>query len=162
MQRSQTGACGSCCSSAGLECARSQLRGALCSAATLPVTAFAADYTVYGKAEVQIANTDTGIMRYADEGTQIATRWCRAWPVRWWMAPAALSWPLPPRVWRGWMPISGRQVWRTCTTSSARRSLTEHAQARARDRDRDMSFRRKRPRQPFAVGGACVASSERC
>jgi len=44
---------------------------ALCSAATLPVTAFAADYTVYGKAEVQIANTDTGIMRYADEGTQI-------------------------------------------------------------------------------------------
>lgn len=34
-------------------------------------TAYSADYAVYGKAEVQIANTDTGIMRYADEGTQI-------------------------------------------------------------------------------------------
>jgi len=39
--------------------------------ATFSHTVLAVDYTVYGKAEVQIANTDTGTMRYADEGTQI-------------------------------------------------------------------------------------------
>ena len=33
--------------------------------------------TVYGKAEVQIANTDTGTMRYADEGTQIEAPFSR-------------------------------------------------------------------------------------
>lgn len=32
---------------------------------------FGADYDIYGKAEVQIARTDTGTMRYAQEGTQI-------------------------------------------------------------------------------------------
>ena len=39
--------------------------------ATFSHTVLAVDYTVYGKAEVQIANTDTGTMRYADECTQI-------------------------------------------------------------------------------------------
>ncbi|KTF16695.1 porin [Pseudoalteromonas sp. H105] len=33
--------------------------------------AYAAEYDIYGKAEVQIAHTDEGIMRYASEGTQI-------------------------------------------------------------------------------------------
>ena len=37
----------------------------------------AAEYTVYGKAEVQIANTDTGIMRYAEKGTQIEAPFSR-------------------------------------------------------------------------------------
>ena len=37
----------------------------------LPQTILAANYDVYGKAEVQIANTDTGEMRYANKGTQI-------------------------------------------------------------------------------------------
>ena len=40
-------------------------------------TALAVDYDVYGKAEVQIANTDTGIMRYAKEGTQIEAPFSR-------------------------------------------------------------------------------------
>lgn len=31
----------------------------------------AADYNIYGKAEVQIAHTDKGVMRYAEQGTQI-------------------------------------------------------------------------------------------
>jgi predicted porin len=31
----------------------------------------AAEYDIYGKAEVQIANTDNGVMRYAKKGTQI-------------------------------------------------------------------------------------------
>ncbi|WP_105214385.1 porin [Pseudoalteromonas sp. T1lg22] len=34
-------------------------------------TAHAADYDIYGKAEVQIAHTDKGVMRYTEEGTQI-------------------------------------------------------------------------------------------
>ncbi|TMP01439.1 porin, partial [Pseudoalteromonas sp. S3178] len=32
--------------------------------ATLSASALAADYSIYGKAEVQIANTDKGVMRY--------------------------------------------------------------------------------------------------
>ncbi|WP_372763308.1 porin [Pseudoalteromonas sp.] len=44
---------------------------ALCAAVCLPTVSVAAEYSVYGKAEVQIAKTDTGVMRYADEGTQI-------------------------------------------------------------------------------------------
>ena len=40
-------------------------------------TACATEYDVYGKAEVQIANTDTGIMRYAEEGTQIEAPFSR-------------------------------------------------------------------------------------
>ncbi|MBA6410610.1 MULTISPECIES: porin [unclassified Pseudoalteromonas] len=40
-------------------------------------SAQAAEYAVYGKAEVQIANTDTGIMRYADKGTQIEAPFSR-------------------------------------------------------------------------------------
>ncbi|KPM84472.1 porin [Pseudoalteromonas lipolytica] len=40
-------------------------------------SAMAADYAVYGKAEVQIANTDTGVMRYVDEGTQIEAPFSR-------------------------------------------------------------------------------------
>lgn len=43
----------------------------LCSITALPNMVLAAEYSVYGKAEVQIAKTDTGVMRYADEGTQI-------------------------------------------------------------------------------------------
>jgi predicted porin len=39
--------------------------------ATFSSTAFAADYNVYGKAEVQIADTDKGLMRYTKAGTQI-------------------------------------------------------------------------------------------
>ncbi|WMO16433.1 porin [Pseudoalteromonas piscicida] len=39
--------------------------------ATLSASALAADYSIYGKAEVQIANTDKGVMRYTKEGTQI-------------------------------------------------------------------------------------------
>ena len=34
-------------------------------------SAYAAEYDIYGKAEVQIAHTDKGTMRYAGEGTQI-------------------------------------------------------------------------------------------
>ncbi len=34
-------------------------------------TAFAGEYNIYGKAEVQIAHTDKGIMRYTEKGTQI-------------------------------------------------------------------------------------------
>ncbi|ALQ10180.1 MULTISPECIES: porin [Pseudoalteromonas] len=49
----------------------------LSSLAILPSITLAADYTVYGKAEVQIANTDTGIMRYAKEGTQIEAPFSR-------------------------------------------------------------------------------------
>jgi len=45
--------------------------------ATFSNTVLAVDYTVYGKAEVQIANTDTGTMRYADEGTQIEAPFSR-------------------------------------------------------------------------------------
>ena len=45
--------------------------------ATFSYTAFATDYTVYGKAEVQIATTDTGIMRYVKEGTQIEAPYSR-------------------------------------------------------------------------------------
>ncbi|MBH0056781.1 porin [Pseudoalteromonas sp. SWXJZ94C] len=44
---------------------------------TFSHTALAVDYTVYGKAEVQIANTDTGIMRYAEKGTQIEAPYSR-------------------------------------------------------------------------------------
>ncbi|MFY8328276.1 porin [Pseudoalteromonas sp. ZZD1] len=39
--------------------------------ATATYQAYGADYDIYGKAEVQIAKTDTGTMRYAQEGTQI-------------------------------------------------------------------------------------------
>ncbi|KJY95217.1 porin [Pseudoalteromonas piscicida] len=39
--------------------------------ATLSASALAADYSIYGKAEVQIASTDKGVMRYTKEGTQI-------------------------------------------------------------------------------------------
>lgn len=39
--------------------------------ATLSASALATDYSIYGKAEVQIANTDKGVMRYTKEGTQI-------------------------------------------------------------------------------------------
>ncbi|AXQ99742.1 porin [Pseudoalteromonas piscicida] len=39
--------------------------------ATLSASTLAADYSIYGKAEVQIANTDKGVMRYTKEGTQI-------------------------------------------------------------------------------------------
>ncbi|WP_457934683.1 porin [Pseudoalteromonas sp. SCSIO 43210] len=49
----------------------------LSSLAILPSITLAADYTVYGKAEVQIANTDTGIMRYGKEGTQIEAPFSR-------------------------------------------------------------------------------------
>ncbi|PKH90928.1 MULTISPECIES: porin [unclassified Pseudoalteromonas] len=45
--------------------------------ATFSHTSFAAEYAVYGKAEVQIASTDTGIMRYAEEGTQIEAPYSR-------------------------------------------------------------------------------------
>ncbi|MBG9990945.1 porin [Pseudoalteromonas sp. NZS37] len=45
--------------------------------ATFSHTVLAVDYTVYGKAEVQIANTDTGTMRYAEEGTQIEAPFSR-------------------------------------------------------------------------------------
>ena len=44
---------------------------------TFSGTALAVDYTVYGKAEVQIANTDTGTMRYAEKGTQIDAPYSR-------------------------------------------------------------------------------------
>lgn len=39
--------------------------------ATLALPVMAADYTIYGKAEVQVANTDKGLMRYTKAGTQI-------------------------------------------------------------------------------------------
>lgn len=49
----------------------------LTSMALCAYSANAAEYSIYGKAEVQIANTDTGIMRYADEGTQIEAPFSR-------------------------------------------------------------------------------------
>jgi len=44
---------------------------ALTSALIVPNIALADDYDIYGKVEVQIANTDTGNMKYAKKGTQI-------------------------------------------------------------------------------------------
>lgn len=43
----------------------------------IPSIVHAADYNIYGKAEVQVTKTDTGVMRYADEGTQIEAPFSR-------------------------------------------------------------------------------------
>ncbi|MDW7548486.1 porin [Pseudoalteromonas peptidolytica] len=40
-------------------------------ATSATASVMAADYRIYGKAEVQIANTDKGVMRYTKAGTQI-------------------------------------------------------------------------------------------
>jgi len=53
------------------------LLATLSSAIVIPNTVLAAQYAVYGKAEVQIANTDKGTMRYATEGTQIEAPFSR-------------------------------------------------------------------------------------
>lgn len=50
---------------------KTSLFAALTSLLIIPKAALAEDYDVYGKVEVQIANTDTGQMKYANEGTQI-------------------------------------------------------------------------------------------
>ncbi|GHB59002.1 porin [Psychrosphaera saromensis] len=50
---------------------KTSLFAALTSLLIIPKAALAEDYDVYGKVEVQIADTDTGEMRYAAEGTQI-------------------------------------------------------------------------------------------
>jgi len=47
------------------------LFAALTSLLIIPKAALAEDYDVYGKVEVQIADTNTGEMRYATEGVQI-------------------------------------------------------------------------------------------
>ncbi len=40
-------------------------------------TAFAGEYNIYGKAEVQLAHTDKGIMRYTEKGTQVDSPFSR-------------------------------------------------------------------------------------
>jgi predicted porin len=50
---------------------KTSLFAALTSLLIIPKAALAEDYDVYGKVEVQIADTDTGKMKYAAEGTQI-------------------------------------------------------------------------------------------
>lgn len=56
---------------------KDSLVAALGSLLIVPNTVLADEVDVYGKAEVQIAHTDTGEMRYANKGTQIDTPFSR-------------------------------------------------------------------------------------